>query len=576
MSRFINPIPQYKPSSKLYFFNTGTNTQLTTYADSSETTPNTHPVLTDSAGFVPNIFFSGEAKLLVLDENNVQYIDRDPVGGEKQLGDFSAWSALTTYDANDIVEGSDGNYYKSLISGNQDNDPAGSPGSWAEIRFIEVWDETVSYKSGIVVQTADGNMWKSEMLNTGNIPSLENPEYWTPSVNLDAQIAPNKIKTSQFVVNGTTGNPLPENGALESYAIGEQMAFGWVAQTAVTDATKDSNGNVNALSGVAEYSIDRDENDTMQIIGSVMSYDGVKYTQHSVDDTSGLSIDISDPLKYKLVVDFSVFAGGIVFGLSEQLGLLSVDSVEDINIASLLIGENTNLLTNFNFSVATPDNTITPPDATPRSYNATDQIFFNWYVATGGAVGLTYNNSVVNATSGVIYQDVAKTGALEFAGAVTGSQASADLIGTVTGVTVTDEGTDWRISIDLAVAGNVMSGKLENGSFVTGHVALNAQSAIFDSEANPQLTKAWVNFDGIGALSIRDSYNVSSVTDSAVGQYIVNFQNPVRIGARLASVNGLNLADVGGGDENSVTINTYTNTGALADNGVVSFAAFSN
>lgn len=34
---------------------------------------------------------------------------------------------------------------------------------------------------------------------------------------------------------------------------------------------------------------------------------------------------------------------------------------------------------------------------------------------------------------------------------------------------------------------------------------------------------AWVNFNGVGALSVRDSLNVSSVTDNGVGDYTVNF-----------------------------------------------------
>jgi len=33
----------------------------------------------------------------------------------------------------------------------------------------------------------------------------------------------------------------------------------------------------------------------------------------------------------------------------------------------------------------------------------------------------------------------------------------------------------------------------------------------------------WVNFNGTGTLSIRDSHNVSSVTDNGTGQYTVNF-----------------------------------------------------
>ena len=35
--------------------------------------------------------------------------------------------------------------------------------------------------------------------------------------------------------------------------------------------------------------------------------------------------------------------------------------------------------------------------------------------------------------------------------------------------------------------------------------------------------RAWVNFDGTGTVTIRDSGNVSSVTDSGVGIYIVNY-----------------------------------------------------
>lgn len=37
--------------------------------------------------------------------------------------------------------------------------------------------------------------------------------------------------------------------------------------------------------------------------------------------------------------------------------------------------------------------------------------------------------------------------------------------------------------------------------------------------------KAWVNFNGAGAAVIRASYNVSSVTYNATGDYTVNFTN---------------------------------------------------
>ena len=34
--------------------------------------------------------------------------------------------------------------------------------------------------------------------------------------------------------------------------------------------------------------------------------------------------------------------------------------------------------------------------------------------------------------------------------------------------------------------------------------------------------KSWVHFNGTGTVSIYDSYNVSSITDSGTGHYIVN------------------------------------------------------
>jgi len=35
--------------------------------------------------------------------------------------------------------------------------------------------------------------------------------------------------------------------------------------------------------------------------------------------------------------------------------------------------------------------------------------------------------------------------------------------------------------------------------------------------------RAWVNFDGTGTVSIRESGNVSSITDNGTGRYTVNF-----------------------------------------------------
>jgi hypothetical protein len=37
------------------------------------------------------------------------------------------------------------------------------------------------------------------------------------------------------------------------------------------------------------------------------------------------------------------------------------------------------------------------------------------------------------------------------------------------------------------------------------------------------MARAWVNFNGTGAVSIRSSVNVSSISDNGTGDYTVNF-----------------------------------------------------
>lgn len=42
-----------------------------------------------------------------------------------------------------------------------------------------------------------------------------------------------------------------------------------------------------------------------------------------------------------------------------------------------------------------------------------------------------------------------------------------------------------------------------------------------------QLATAWVNFNAVGTVTIRDSYNVSSITDNGVATFTVNFTTPM-------------------------------------------------
>lgn len=72
---------------------------------------------------------------------------------------------------------------------------------------------------------------------------------------------------------------------------------------------------------------------------------------------------------------------------------------------------------------------------------------------------------------------------------------------------------------------------------------VNAASLVADTLVNQaaQLCKAWVNFNGTGTVAIRDSYNVSSVTDLGTGQYKVNFDTAMA-DANYSAVTGSSVA----------------------------------
>jgi hypothetical protein len=46
-------------------------------------------------------------------------------------------------------------------------------------------------------------------------------------------------------------------------------------------------------------------------------------------------------------------------------------------------------------------------------------------------------------------------------------------------------------------------------------------------QTGQQAVKAWVNFNGTGTVAIKESYNVSSITDNGTGDYTVNFTTPL-------------------------------------------------
>jgi hypothetical protein len=79
------------------------------------------------------------------------------------------------------------------------------------------------------------------------------------------------------------------------------------------------------------------------------------------------------------------------------------------------------------------------------------------------------------------------------------------------------------------------------------------------------ICKAWVNFNGVGTVAIRSSYNVSSITDNGTGLFTVNFTTAMPNTNYAAVASTRRNSTSGGAGENNVNngvnfrgLSTYT------------------
>ena len=99
--------------------------------------------------------------------------------------------------------------------------------------------------------------------------------------------------------------------------------------------------------------------------------------------------------------------------------------------------------------------------------------------------------------------------------------------------------------------------------------------------AGVNTAKAWVNFDGTGTVSVRDDYNVDSITDDGTGTYTVNFTDDLTDNnfSAVGAVEGN-----GGAAMRAVTVSQHTTSSFVIrstdlnetaeDQGIVSGVAF--
>lgn len=162
-------------SGKIYFYETGTTTPKTTYSDVNYEIPNTNPVILTAAGRQPNIFFDGVAKAILTKSDNTQILVRDPVGDTASTFG-SPWVASKDYNANDVVQGSDGQFYVSLTNGNVNNNPVTTSGSWTFLYSVE-WNAGTTYTEGAVV-TVSNLLYQSLQNSNLNQNPVTQAAYW--------------------------------------------------------------------------------------------------------------------------------------------------------------------------------------------------------------------------------------------------------------------------------------------------------------------------------------------------------------------------------------------------------------
>jgi hypothetical protein len=107
-----------------------------------------------------------------------------------------------------------------------------------------------------------------------------------------------------------------------------------------------------------------------------------------------------------------------------------------------------------------------------------------------------------------------------------------------------------------------------------------------------QLTPAaWVAFVGTGTVTIRDSYNVSSITDDGTGEYTINWARPfgyaagatgyavfmaARVDTALRGICTINGALTIGNTYNNqfIRVRVFNNVPALADPSICTVTAY--
>lgn len=193
-ARYSNPVPQYSDingvpfaGGKLQFFDTGTTTPKDVFSDAAGTISLGNELTLDGSGNVPDFFGEGNYRVRQLDSALVQQFERDDVIIQSpQSAQLSAWDIATTYSINDLVQGTDGEYYISVTNSNLGNNPVTDLVNWSEVTFLAVWNPNVTYSAQNIVIGSDGNIYRSITNSNLNNDPISSPAEWAAAINTSA------------------------------------------------------------------------------------------------------------------------------------------------------------------------------------------------------------------------------------------------------------------------------------------------------------------------------------------------------------------------------------------------------
>lgn len=133
------------------------------------------------------------------------------------------------------------------------------------------------------------------------------------------------------------------------------------------------------------------------------------------------------------------------------------------------------------------------------------------------------------------------------------------------------DGTSWytfnNVPAEVPDATTSTKGKVQLATDAEVKTGTETSKAVVPSSilSHEGVCKAWVSFESVGTLSVKDSYNVTSVTDNGEGDFTVNFDNNfANTGYAIAGFASIDTgADVGLVTANSGTSSSYKAVGSI-------------